>query len=132
MFIYSRFYFIARSPFIGHLNASLEGLTIIRAYRTEEILRKEFDKHQDFYTSAFYMLQCTSRAFAYFADMICNLFIAMIITWLLITPSGKDFTNFFINLTKICHRFTSRKCKFGDKPSSCFNRSSSMGYKTVG
>ncbi|KAJ3632643.1 hypothetical protein MTP99_009636 [Tenebrio molitor] len=54
-----------RSSFIGHVNATVEGLPTIRCAKVESILMDEFDSHQNLYTSASYLYLCWFRALAF-------------------------------------------------------------------
>ncbi|KAJ8933694.1 hypothetical protein NQ314_013860 [Rhamnusium bicolor] len=69
---------IMRSPVFTHLNATLQGLTTIRAFGAQNILRDEFDKHQDSHTSAWFMYIAASSAFGFWLDIICFIFVAVI------------------------------------------------------
>ena len=72
---------LARSPVIGYINATLDGLTTIRTSRMENTLRKEFDRHQDLYASSSYMYTCCEKAYLLLigADQIILLIFAIIL-----------------------------------------------------
>lgn len=54
------------------------GLSTIRAFGAEEILVKEFDNLQDLNSSAFYLFISASRAFGFWLDLFCVLYIAIV------------------------------------------------------
>ncbi|CAG9107278.1 unnamed protein product [Plutella xylostella] len=66
---------ITRSPVFSHLNATVLGVATIRSFGTEQLLTQEFDRHQDLHSAAWYLFITSSRAFGYFLDVICLLFI---------------------------------------------------------
>lgn len=69
---------LVRSPVFTHLNATFQGLTTIRAYGAQTILRKEFDKHLDYHTSAWFMFIAASAAFGFYLDVLCFIFTAFV------------------------------------------------------
>ncbi|XP_076168369.1 ATP-binding cassette sub-family C member 4 [Ptiloglossa arizonensis] len=69
---------ITRSPVFTHLNATLNGLTTIRAYCAQDILKKEFDKLQDVHTSTVYMYVVASTAFGFSLDIFCFVFTSLV------------------------------------------------------
>jgi ABC-type multidrug transport system fused ATPase/permease subunit len=69
---------ITKSPVFTHLSATLQGLTTIRAYGAQTILRKEFDRHQDLHSSAWYIFITTSQAFGFSLDIMCLIFIGIV------------------------------------------------------
>lgn len=68
----------ARSPVFAHLSATLQGLPTIRAFGAEAILTKEFDNHQDLHSSAWYVFIASSRAFGFWLDVFCVLYIMLV------------------------------------------------------
>ncbi|XP_011702530.1 PREDICTED: probable multidrug resistance-associated protein lethal(2)03659 [Wasmannia auropunctata] len=69
---------ITRSPVFAHLSATLQGLPTIRAFGAEAILTKEFDNHQDLHSSAWYIFIASSRAFGFWLDVFCVLYIMLV------------------------------------------------------
>ncbi|KAH8377694.1 hypothetical protein KR093_006671 [Drosophila rubida] len=69
---------ITRSPIYSHMAASLTGLSTIRAFGAQRVLANEFDNHQDLHSSAFYMFISTSRAFGFWLDCFCIIYIGII------------------------------------------------------
>ncbi|XP_015109425.1 probable multidrug resistance-associated protein lethal(2)03659 isoform X2 [Diachasma alloeum] len=83
---------ITRSPVFSHLNATLQGLATIRAFEAETVLTKEFDQHQDLHSSAWYMFIASSRAFGFWLDIFCLVYIALVTLSFLILPDSADNT----------------------------------------
>lgn len=69
---------ITRSPIYSHMAASLTGLSTIRAFGAQRVLVGEFDNHQDLHSSAFYLFISTSRAFGFWLDCFCIIYIGII------------------------------------------------------
>ncbi|KAL5233639.1 hypothetical protein ACI65C_001049 [Semiaphis heraclei] len=69
---------ISRSPVLGYLNASLQGLSTIRAFDAEEVLSREFDDHQDLHSSAWYIFISSTEALGFALDMICLAYISIL------------------------------------------------------
>lgn len=79
----------ARSPLIGHINSSLEGLTTIRAFNAERDLKEEFDKHQDLFSSAFLTIRISMLGFSFYMDFISALFTIVVIARFLFFEHSK-------------------------------------------
>ncbi|XP_063981696.1 ATP-binding cassette subfamily C member 4-like [Diachasmimorpha longicaudata] len=82
---------ITKSPVFSHVNASLAGLATIRSAGGQEMLRKEFDNHQDVHTSANSLLISTSTAFGLWLDAVTLVFVAFITYSFIILKNDSTF-----------------------------------------
>merc|ERR1719347_2552562 len=70
---------IARSPVFSQLSTSLQGLTTIRAFSAEPLLRAEFDSHQDLHSSAWFAFISATRWFGVWLDWIVVVYLGLVV-----------------------------------------------------
>ncbi|XP_076295432.1 ATP-binding cassette sub-family C member 4 isoform X2 [Lasioglossum baleicum] len=86
-----RFEGITKSPVFSHVSSSLLGLTTIRSCSAQDMVRKEFDVHQDLHTSAYYLTIAASTAFGFSLDIVSICFITFITYSFIILDDGNTF-----------------------------------------
>ncbi|CAH1105143.1 unnamed protein product [Psylliodes chrysocephalus] len=91
---------VTRSPIYTHLAASLTGLTTIRAFKAQEILKDEFDKFQNLNSAAFFMYVGANRTFGFWLDFLCVIYVALVIVSLLFLKSEQFGGNMGLALTQ--------------------------------
>nr|XP_022908005.1 probable multidrug resistance-associated protein lethal(2)03659 [Onthophagus taurus] len=91
---------VTRSPVFSHLNASIQGLTTIRAFKAQSVLEREFDNHQDLHSSSWYIFLSSSRAFGYWLDLICIIYITLVTLSFLILGEEKFGGNVGLAITQ--------------------------------
>ncbi|KAF5283718.1 hypothetical protein FQR65_LT13753 [Abscondita terminalis] len=69
---------LTRSPVMSHLNYTLQGLATIRACEAQEMLEKEFSNHQDVNTTVSHLYLSISKAFGYWLDLFCLVYITLV------------------------------------------------------
>uniref|UniRef100_A0A1B6DBN7 Multidrug resistance-associated protein lethal(2)03659 n=1 Tax=Clastoptera arizonana TaxID=38151 RepID=A0A1B6DBN7_9HEMI len=79
---------ITRSPVVSHLNTTLQGLTTIRAFKSENVFQEEFNEHQDLHSCAWFQSIAIRRAFGYCTDVVCLIFVAIVTFSFLILDKG--------------------------------------------
>lgn len=70
---------ISKSQIFVHLSATIRGLTTVRAFGSQKVLVKEFDKHLDAHTGTHFTYLSCSQAFGFALDTICMLFVFLVI-----------------------------------------------------
>lgn len=73
-----------KSPVFTHLAATLNGLSTIRAYNAETILKEEFDYHQDTHTSCWFLFISAGSALGLALDAMCLVFVACVVYFYMI------------------------------------------------
>ncbi|KAL6264110.1 hypothetical protein P5V15_004188 [Pogonomyrmex californicus] len=82
---------IAKSPIFSHVNSTLSGLTTIRSTGAQEMIRKQFDEHQDLHTSTYSLIIATGTVFGFALDIVSISFIAVVTYSFVALDDGNTF-----------------------------------------
>ncbi|CAG9854730.1 unnamed protein product [Phyllotreta striolata] len=91
---------VTRSPIFTHIAASLQGLTTIRAFKAQEIVKKEFDNYQNINSAAFFLYVAANRTFGFWLDFVCIIYIALVFITLIFIKSETFGGNIGLALTQ--------------------------------
>ncbi|KMQ89959.1 multidrug resistance-associated protein 4-like protein [Lasius niger] len=81
----------AKSPVFSHVNSTLSGLTTIRSAGAQEMVRKQFDEHQDLHTSTYSLIVATGTMFGFALDVVTIGFIALVTYSFVALDDGNTF-----------------------------------------
>ncbi|XP_028137191.2 probable multidrug resistance-associated protein lethal(2)03659 [Diabrotica virgifera virgifera] len=90
-----------RSPLVGHINATLDGLSTIRAFDAEKRLTNEFYRHQDLYSSAVFTMRLSHTALIFYMGALSATFSTIIMAKFLFFPDDTSAGNVGLALTNI-------------------------------
>lgn len=71
-----------------HLAVSLNGLSTIRALKAQENFIEQFDRYQDLHSSGHFLFLTISRAFGYWLDCCCIVYLAVVTLSLMLLPTN--------------------------------------------
>lgn len=96
-----------RSVLMSHINATISGLSTIRATNSEDMLIREFNSLQDRNTSACYIFKASTRAIAFWMEWICVIYMAVAVTIFLFFDLSKWYrtVNIFNAINEQKNRF---------------------------
>ncbi|XP_053600748.1 uncharacterized protein LOC128669719 [Plodia interpunctella] len=77
-----------KSPVFGMINSTLSGLSTIRSSNSETRLLRQFDNAQDIHSSAFYTFLGGSTAFGLYLDVLCLVYLGIIMCIFLFIEFG--------------------------------------------
>ncbi|XP_049775390.1 ATP-binding cassette sub-family C member 4-like [Schistocerca cancellata] len=81
---------IRRSPVFSHLSDTINGLTTVRSSRIQEVVKREFDAHQDRHTSAWFLYVYGGTALGLWLDMISVSYVAVVtFSFIIFNPGSK-------------------------------------------
>lgn len=75
---FSIIFIIARSPIFSDINATLNGLSTIKAFDGQGQAILKFQDHQDINTSASFLFIATTRGFAFWLDIVSALYLTVV------------------------------------------------------
>ncbi|XP_069678144.1 ATP-binding cassette sub-family C member 4-like [Periplaneta americana] len=90
---------ITKSPVFTHVNATVQGLATVRTFGAQHVLSREFDKHQDVHSSAWFMFIAVQTTCGFYVDLLFSLFTIVVVFVLLYTDSSGEKTGLLISLS---------------------------------
>ncbi|XP_063924666.1 ATP-binding cassette sub-family C member 4-like [Zophobas morio] len=76
-----------KSHVLAHVTATVQGLATIRASGAQEVLSREFDKHQELHTSASYLLTALYCALGFWTDLLSAIYVGVVTFGFLLIPN---------------------------------------------
>lgn len=81
---------LGRSAIMSHTNATISGLSTIRATNSKDILITEFNALQNQNTSICFVFKASTRAIAFWLELICVFYMATAIGIFITFPNRKS------------------------------------------
>lgn len=78
----------------AHTNATLQGLSTIRAFKAEKILCNEFGTRLDLFSTSSFLFNASSRAFAVWVELTCCVYIGVALIYYLTVGHGNVLKQF--------------------------------------